>query len=352
MAECDGNESIVGECQCMCPRAEIITREKNRRLSIFEILTGTEKDRLPKADFEKCVKEFSRSAAGCEMNLSIVRPAKVLLRCVKYLIDDILDHEKHGKSWIEIYEFVSDRLRAIRQDMVVQRLGTYESIEILKKAVRFHIVVMEECKFDFHFDRASCLDQLHACIMPLLSHIRTTNLTIDREFDLYHILLNMKSTEIVFESVRNILHDSLFSKNLSKQDKIMKIASALILSNYQRLFKIFEQLPYIASCCLILSLNELRIKLLKTITKAFSTKNLSLPLSAVAEWLKFDSARGAEDFCNDIGLKTENGGVIFANRAIIDNSKISRLKCGDDWRLIGIKKFKSVKEYVDEGDRF
>ena len=41
-------------------------------------------------------------------------------------------------SWVERYQFVADRLRAVRQDMVIQNLPVHDSIEILEPIVRFH----------------------------------------------------------------------------------------------------------------------------------------------------------------------------------------------------------------------
>ena len=42
-------------------------------------------------------------------------------------------------SWSDIYNFMFDRLRAVRQDLVIQHSGAEDSVEILEKAVRFHL---------------------------------------------------------------------------------------------------------------------------------------------------------------------------------------------------------------------
>ena len=41
--------------------------------------------------------------------------------------------------WQRVYEFVFDRLRAVRQDMIIQRIGGNEAIWILECSVRFLI---------------------------------------------------------------------------------------------------------------------------------------------------------------------------------------------------------------------
>jgi len=40
-------------------------------------------------------------------------------------------------QWYRVYEFVFDRLRAVRQDMVIQRIGGNSAIWILESCVRF-----------------------------------------------------------------------------------------------------------------------------------------------------------------------------------------------------------------------
>ena len=41
--------------------------------------------------------------------------------------------------WHRVYEFVFDRLRAVRQDMVIQRIGGNAAVWILERCVRFLI---------------------------------------------------------------------------------------------------------------------------------------------------------------------------------------------------------------------
>lgn len=79
-----------GTCQTMCPARELRNREAQNRLHHFEMLPGTERDRRPKGDPSRAVKEYSRPAAGKDATKpSDLRPPPVLLKTVNYLIDDI-----------------------------------------------------------------------------------------------------------------------------------------------------------------------------------------------------------------------------------------------------------------------
>lgn len=86
-----GKEAVpYGSCQTMCPARELRAREAQNRLHHFEMLPGTERDRLPKGDPTRAVKEYSRPAAGKDStNPADLRPPAVLLKTVCYLIDDI-----------------------------------------------------------------------------------------------------------------------------------------------------------------------------------------------------------------------------------------------------------------------
>jgi len=91
-----------GKCQSMCPKRELEERESQRRLHRFETLAGTERDRRPRADPLRTVKEYSRPAAGKDSTCpSDLRPPAVLLKTVCYLIDDIATMPDDHIPWNE-----------------------------------------------------------------------------------------------------------------------------------------------------------------------------------------------------------------------------------------------------------
>ncbi|XP_064111372.1 uncharacterized protein LOC135218854 [Macrobrachium nipponense] len=83
------------------------------------------------------VKEFSRSAAGHEIKPSDIRPLPVLAKTVKYLLTNSCC--RTDVSWVLIYQFVSDRLRAVRQDLCVQGVRNLDCIKLHLASVRFHV---------------------------------------------------------------------------------------------------------------------------------------------------------------------------------------------------------------------
>lgn len=90
-----------GCCRSMCPVRELRERERQKRLHRFEMKPGTERDRLPRADPLRAVKEYSRPAAGKDStDPAELRPPEVLLRTVCYLIDDIA---ASAHPWTEVH---------------------------------------------------------------------------------------------------------------------------------------------------------------------------------------------------------------------------------------------------------
>ncbi|EDV29680.1 uncharacterized protein TRIADDRAFT_52334 [Trichoplax adhaerens] len=63
-------------------------RQEQNRLSVFEILPITTRgSSRPRVDENKAVKEYSRPAAGKEIDLELIRPVEVLLKTIEYLIN-------------------------------------------------------------------------------------------------------------------------------------------------------------------------------------------------------------------------------------------------------------------------
>lgn len=118
-------------CLKMCPDPEIQLRTETKDLADFE-------DRP-----EWCVKKFQRPAADKKMdNPVLIRPLKVLRQTMDYLINNILDVDckkenkimftKKNFNFSQIYSFLEDRFRAIRQDMVITSTKTpKDTIDVL-----------------------------------------------------------------------------------------------------------------------------------------------------------------------------------------------------------------------------
>lgn len=84
----------------------------------------------------KVIKEFSRSAAGVRTpRPHSLRTKKALKRTVTYLLTDIIRDDR--KPFHFAYDFIFDRLRAVRQEIVMQDFDELATIEIIEPMIMF-----------------------------------------------------------------------------------------------------------------------------------------------------------------------------------------------------------------------
>uniref|UniRef100_A0A182RAZ0 SAC3/GANP/THP3 conserved domain-containing protein n=1 Tax=Anopheles funestus TaxID=62324 RepID=A0A182RAZ0_ANOFN len=159
------NEFIRGTCEEMCPKAEIDLRIREKLVHFFE--TDTERTGVP--DRHRMVKEFSRSAADRRQPKPWeIRTPSMLLETVHYLLTIVLPDSR--RPYYQRYEFIFDRMRAIRQEMVIQNLSAGEVLPVLKPIVRFL------CYSAYHlceapiaeFDPKICAQHLQECLKKVL----------------------------------------------------------------------------------------------------------------------------------------------------------------------------------------
>merc|ERR1712168_315875 len=161
------NDKVLAICFNMCPSKEIEMRKEHKLVHRFE------KDESGKP--LHLIKEFRRSAAGhFHKNPKELRPPVICLKTAKYLIAEIL--LKHGLTK-SVYHFVFDRLRSIRQDLIVQgNPDVPKSVHVLQICVRFHLLASYKLSNEHNdiggsevpFDKEFNFTQLLECLKDLL----------------------------------------------------------------------------------------------------------------------------------------------------------------------------------------
>lgn len=122
----------VGQCDTMCPIDEMQERENNRRLHKYEMKPNKYP---PQVNKDLAIKEFKRSCVGHEFAKVIsLRPWSIIKRTLDHLLLDIC---LRNDDWMFVCDFVFDRLKALRQDIVIQRIEGRRYIEVLEGSVRF-----------------------------------------------------------------------------------------------------------------------------------------------------------------------------------------------------------------------
>ncbi|KAL0237149.1 hypothetical protein PCE1_000546 [Barthelona sp. PCE] len=127
----------VGTCTSMCSLDEIRLRTETKSLDTLEIIPRTELEGVPQTDMSRAVKKYPRAAADGTVDVTKLRPPKVLIRTQKYLESLTTLNDQPFKV---INSFLSDRFRAIRKDILQQELSNKKVLSLLERQVYFHCI--------------------------------------------------------------------------------------------------------------------------------------------------------------------------------------------------------------------
>ena len=312
-----GKDIIQGTCLEMCPASEVSSREKQRRLHFFETVAFTSPSRCSEhhlgkliADPRAVIREFSRSAAGRSIDPSELRPANVLLSTMNYLIEEIASKD-NTYSWQMIYWFIFDRARAIRQDLVVQRITGKLVMEIFERICRFHILsAYRLCESPLDaFDPKINNDHTNECLKRLLCFYDEEDPSAYRdtraEFEAYYLLHNLGS----FEALNRAVNLPKEVKNSCLLRLAFDITTCIMLKNFVRFFRLVKRLPFLACCAVHKHMQQVRGDALAAINTAYFCRNASLPLALLVDMLNFDNAQDAGEFCSHFGMEVSGTSV-------------------------------------------
>ena len=175
---------VEGKCDQFCPQNEFKLRKRERLVhrlessQVYVLLLGTSvihinnpSDHRQDGSFQ-LVKEYSRPAAGQRSpGPREVRTPETLVRCVRYLVATVMRARLRTHDRQDLYDFLFDRLRAVRQDMVVQGAGVAPRtrLQLLATCARFHLVwgqlLAATPSFSAHLNTQHQLDTLKSCLV-------------------------------------------------------------------------------------------------------------------------------------------------------------------------------------------
>ncbi|XP_042198631.1 SAC3 domain-containing protein 1-like [Callorhinchus milii] len=321
----------LGTCGHMCPERERTDRERQRRLHRFEVLSGTERDSLPAADPQKAVKEYSRPAAGRETpRPEDLRPPDVLFQTVAYLVDRVVPRQ--DVCWGEVYGYVFDRLRSVRQDMTVQRIGGKLCVAVLERTLRFLLYASYRLRGEPPQVFDPDINSVHTqeCFSWLLETYRLGDYDSEAEFQSLFILYNLGSMKA--------LHYALLLSDHIRDSPCMKSALAVNRAftegNYVRFFRLCRRLPFLASCALHRHIGHSRRCLIRIFSHGFSSRNCRYPLERLVDLLAADDWDSVVELCQKHGVTVTNKMVGFQKA---NYKELGPLSDGPSHVLVGHK---------------
>ena len=198
------------------------------------------------------MKEYCRPAAGqAPPSVKEIRTLVTLQDCVRYLLTSVLRVGLDTCGIQDLYDFLFDRLRAVRQDLTLQSVQDDTArLEILASCVRFHLVfgvlLRGQSSFSQHINSQHQLDCLKSCLLlsPHQSHLLPP-------LHCLYLLSNMDSEHALAWAV-NIQHrsDSLgrsstlvLSNSRPSLERCVELAQSYRAGNYVRFYRLVSFLP-------------------------------------------------------------------------------------------------------------
>jgi len=299
---------IRGTCMEMCPEGELLLRQREGLLHRFEIVEGS-KGKRPLADPLKTVKCFARPAAGMPPAApSDLRPKEVLLNTVKYLMNLCNDA---SNAW-EVFEFVTDRLRAIRQEMTILRVPPEYCLILLQPMMRFHIVygyiLSNHSRYDNTLNLAHLNECLHKCLDCLEVCPSTCDICVQHILNIY-VSMNLNNPESVIRII----------DKMPNQKIDLKLLNCWSQKNFIRVFHLAAKLEVIPKIAIYSLLIKIRDECLKNICIGFNSVNSKFSIKRLACMFSYNTVEDVKKHLTRLGISFNEDFAFFNCKDLIQN---------------------------------
>ncbi|XP_063605966.1 germinal-center associated nuclear protein-like [Penaeus indicus] len=303
---------LSATCPDMCPEKERYMRDVQNDLSSYEMANGVMDHRL-------VVKKFSRSSADKDEPLPYeLRPGPVLLKTMDFLVCNIIERGEDENVETDVwYNYLWNRTRAIRNDLMQQQLTDGRAVAIIERCMRFHIhAAARFCQeppdlFDAKMNTEHLTKSLQT-LKELYKDLgeRGEYFETEPEFRAYELLLNLN------EGQTFITQYSQYREEVQKSKEVqfaLKVGMALMFNNYVKFFKLLKSATYLQACMMHRYFRQVRAKALDTLMKAYVPPKQvqTLPLETVIPTLGFENEADAESYLQVYGIKVTDKNVIL-----------------------------------------
>lgn len=311
---------VKGTCTAMCPESEIELRSRERLLHYFEI--DWSKRRGPLPDRTRIVKAFARSAAGSKAQQPAdLRTPDALMASLKFLLLHVVVDKR--KPFYYIYDFIFDRLRSIRQEIVIQNLDAEISIQLLEPMCMFYSYssyrLMEESTTNF--DAKICQQHLQDCLKSLLCCYDEC----DRVFMHKIIAVNQKKRQtppLRYKLINRVYIEALYVllnlghvEPLDRATKLPKtlkrfpldVCAQMSLSmwtrNFRKTLELSTLMPPILHAVFALHLPNIRRNLMISFSHGYNSPQLQVPISFLQRLLMLGDMKEMQKICAYYSVK-------------------------------------------------
>lgn len=352
-AEYEGQDSssiISGLCPEMCPESERAERERKGDLDRHERLDG---DRNQSSKY-LAVKKYTRTA---EREANLIRPMPILQKTMNYLLK-LLD-QPYNDGFLGLYNFLWDRMRAIRMDLRMQHIFNLEAITMLEQMIRLHILAMHElCEytkgegFSEGFDAHLNIEQMNKTsveLFQLYDDHRKNGIDVptEKEFRGYYALLKLdKHPGYKVEPAELSLDLAKMTPEVRQAPDVLfarDVARSCRIGNYIAFFRLVRKARYLQACLMHAHFAKLRTQALASLHSGLQN-NQGIPVAHVAQWLGMED-EDIEDLLDYHGFSIKEFGEPYMVKEgpFLNNNDSGTLKCS---KLVHLKKSRTMFEDV------
>eukprot|EP00658_Telonema_sp_P-2_P082363 TRINITY_DN8697_c0_g1_i5.p1 TRINITY_DN8697_c0_g1~~TRINITY_DN8697_c0_g1_i5.p1 ORF type:complete len:310 (+),score=88.09 TRINITY_DN8697_c0_g1_i5:153-1082(+) len=223
---------------------------------------------------------------------ALVRPPPVLRRSLKHVL----------RRWADgvTYLWCSSQLKAIRQDLVVQRVEDELAVDVYETNARLAIHEGDAAEYN---QCQSVLKDLFAK-MPDVGH--------PQEFAAYELLwqLSVNSSTDIIKCIKHISAGGVRMIAHPLVKHALNVASAINTDNYARFFKLYRKASSFEVSAALMSqlLPKVRKKALSRIGAAYRP---GVPVGLIQEQLVFGTEEDCVTFLEEEGQKVQDSQVLL-----------------------------------------
>ncbi|KAL6971398.1 hypothetical protein U1Q18_031075 [Sarracenia purpurea var. burkii] len=297
LSDYEGPESspiTTGLCLDMCPESERAERERKGDLDQYERLDG-DRNRTSES---LAVKKYNRTA---EREADLIRPMPTLQKTIDYLLS-LLD-QPYNDKFLGLYNFLWDRMRAIRMDLRMQHIFNLDAITMLEQMIRLHIIAMHElCEytkgegFSEGFDAHLNIEQMNKTSVELFQlyddhRKKGIQVPTEKEFRGYYALLKLdKHPGYKVEPAELSLDLSKMRPEIRQTPEVLfaHFGFSMAELRYLKMVRAFQcGASADAKCWLRCVVQALRTQALASLHCGLQN-NQGIPVAQVAKWLAME----------------------------------------------------------------
>lgn len=341
---------IIGVCPDMCPESERGERERKGDLDHYERVDG-DRNQTSKS---LAVKKYTRTA---EREAILIRPMPILQNTMEYLLS-LLDRP-YNENFLGMYNFLWDRMRAIRMDLRMQHIFNQEAITLLEQMIRLHIIAMHElCEytkgegFSEGFDAHLNIEQMNKTSVELFQMYddhRKKGITVptEKEFRGYYALLKLdKHPGYKVEPSELSLDLANMTPEIRQTSEVLfarNVARACRTGNFIAFFRLARKASYLQACLMHAHFSKLRTQALASLHSGLQI-NQGLPVSDMSNWIGMEE----EDIealleYHGFSIKVFEEPYMVKNDLFLHADKDYKTKCS---KLVHMKKSRTIVEDV------